>query len=215
MKIITLFLLTTSTLIAGCNPTPINNNYFEGKITYEINYVPKTKNADTAFLNMLTPSKAEMYYKEGNFYEKFEGGLIREEYYRKNENKDYTLQDSNDTLYWIDCGKEGAGLQKTEVNPAKKKILGIMCDELVLHYNYKRVKFYFNPDTLKINPDWYAKFTFQNKNIQMQMMKSLYLGFEMEYPDFTIVWTITNIEPQKINDKLLLIPSNKILKQDN
>lgn len=212
MKIIAAIALAGIFLGIGCKShTTENDTYFEGKITYKISVIPITQDADTTFLQSVFPSQATMYFKEGNFYETFEGGIIREEFYNREENKDYTIQNSNDTLFWINCGKEYIPIENLEINKNKKQILSIECDELVLKYKFKTVKYYFNSDTLKINPEWYEKFIFQSKNIQMQKMKSLYLGFEMEYPDFTIIWTTVRIEPQKVDEKLFQIPNGKIL----
>ena len=101
-----------------------------------------------------------------------------------------------------------------KINPKKEKILGINCDELITYYANKTVSFYFNSDTLKINPDWYKSFTLSNKNLNTQKMKSLYLKYKIEYPDFIATVTATSILWQTIDNKIFSAPTNKILIED-
>jgi hypothetical protein len=215
-KSIMIFIFAGIILITGCNSsaTKNNNNYFEGKLTYDISYIPTTSSADTAFLKAFVAKGAEMSFKEGSYNEIFYGGGIRQEIYNQKENRDYNLLDSKDTLYWLDCSKKSPEPVQVQINKKKKTILGIECDELVFSYPSKTIRYYFNSDTLKIDPDWYKNFTFQNKSMQMQKMGSLYLGIEMEYPDFIITWTTVKIQPQKIDEKEFIIPKSKMLKEE-
>ena len=103
---------------------------------------------------------------------------------------------------------------KFEINPKKEKVLEIECDELVTYYDNKIVSFYFNPDTLRIDPNWYKHFTTANKNFNSQKMKSIYLKYKAEYPDFIVTVTATSLKWQELENKLFLVPKNKILIED-
>ncbi|MEO8149296.1 MAG: hypothetical protein ABI723_16745 [Bacteroidia bacterium] len=182
---------------------------------YKNAYVIKTNKVDSAYLDKIFGKTADLYFKEGNFLEKYDGGFMLKQLYNKKENKTYIKRNQSDTLYWFDCGKAAQKMLKLEINPKKEKILGIDCDELVTYYNNKTVSFYFNSDTLKINPEWYKDFTLSNKNLTTQKMKAVYLKYKIEYPDFYFTVTATSISKQKIDDNIFSVPKDKILIEDN
>ena len=45
-------------------------------------------------------------------------------------------------------------------------------------------------------------------------MKSIYLKYKIEYPDFIAIVTATSVKRQKIDAKLFSVPKNKILIED-
>ena len=123
-----------------------------------------------------------------------------EQTFNKADNKTYVKKKlDSGTLYWFDCGTPAQPMLLFEINKHKEKILGIDCDELITCYNNKTVTFYYNSDTLKINPNWYKNFTHSNKNSNEAKMKAVYLKYKIEYADFIATVTATSIIPRKIN----------------
>jgi len=213
-KIITI-LLGLSVIIACSLTTKTDDkNYFEGRIIYKNEYIIKTNKVDTTYLDKIFGKTADLYFKEGNYLEKYDGGSSLEQLYNKLDNKVYLKKDQSDTLYWFSCDKPGQKILKFEINRKKEKIVGIDCDELVTYYDNKTVSFYFNSDTLKINPDWYLNFKVSNKNLNTQKMKAIYLKYKIEYADFIATVTATSISNQKIDDKIFLVSQDKILIED-
>lgn len=188
--------------------------YFEGQITFNFSYVIKTKNVDSAYLDKIFGTNAILTFKEGNFFETYDKGYIKTQIYNKNNNRTYLQKDFSDTLYWFDCGTEYEKPIHTNIHSKKENILGIECDELTTIYKNKTVRFYFNPDSLVINPIWYDKFTLSNKNINTKIMKSMYLKYQLDYPDFTVTASATFIKNQSIDSTIFNIPQNKILIED-
>ncbi|MBS3913648.1 MAG: hypothetical protein KG003_04065 [Bacteroidetes bacterium] len=203
-------------VIVACSSTQKTNDkeYFEGKIMYKNEFVIKTNKVDSAYLDKAFGKAANLYFKEGNYLELYDGGTMLEQLYLKQDNKTYVRKNQSDTLYWYDCGRPGQKMLKFEINPKKEKILGIDCDELVTYYPNKTVSFYFNSDTLRINPEWHRNFTAFNKNLNTQNMKAVYLKYKIEYPDFIATVTATTISRQQIDNKLFSVPKNKILIED-
>lgn len=188
-----------------------NRGYFEGKITYRNEYIIKNKKVDSVTLAKAFGKTATLLFKNGNYLERYDDGSMMEQLYNRHDNKVYIKQDESDTLYWFDCGIQGQKMLKFEIIPHEEKILGIDCDELVTYYKNKTVSFYFNPDTLNINPEWYKEFTAYNKHFNTGKMKSLYLKYKIEYPEFTVTVTATSITNQVISDSLFSVPKSKIL----
>ena len=192
----------------------VDTKYFEGKVFFKNAYIIKTNKVDFVYLDKIFGKTAELSFKEGNFLEKYDAGFMSSQLYNRHDNKTYINRNQTDTLHWFDCGQPGQKMLHFKINPKKEKILGINCDELITYYANKTVSFYFNSDTLKINPDWYKSFTLSNKNLNTQKMKSLYLKYKIEYPDFIATVTATSILWQTIDNKIFSAPTNKILIED-
>jgi len=178
-------------------------------------YRIKTDKVTPEYMDKIFGKTADLYFKEGNYLEIYDGGFMLEQLFRKSDNKYYIKKNASDSLFWYDCGKPGQKMLKSEINPKKETILGILCDEYITYYDNKTVTFYYNSDTLQIDPDWYSKFTLTNKNINAHRMKAMYLKFKIEYPDFLFIVTATSINPGIIEDKTFDIKSVTILVNDN
>jgi hypothetical protein len=115
-------------------------------------------------------------------------------------------------LHWVDCSNDAGGkMLKFELHPKAEKILGIECDELVTYYENKTVFDYFNPETLRVNPDWYSKHTLYNKDWTYQKMGALFLKHKVEFRAFVMSITATTIKEHHLNDSLFIAPKNKVM----
>jgi hypothetical protein len=189
--------------------------YFEGNIKFKNEYFIKTDKVTADYLDKIFGKTADLYFKEGNYLEIYDKGFMLEQLYRVPDNKNYIKRNGSDSLFWYSCSVPEKKMIKYEINPKKEKILGIECDEYITYYDNKTVTFYYNSDTLKINPEWYSRFTLTNKNINTSRMKAMYLKFKIEYPDFWFTVTATSITHKKIENKIFDIKQNTILIQDN
>lgn len=200
--------------IAACSlkrKTAEVTNYFEGYINYKTGFILKTDKPDTAYLFKAYGRTANLAFKEGNYLETYDAGFMLDQLYNKKDNKTYIRKNLSDTLYWYDCGTPGQKMLRFEINPRKEKILGIDCDELITYYDNRTVSYYFNPDTLKIDPEWYKRYVAFNKYENSRRMKSIYLKYKVEYPDLIVTVTATAITNKKIDDTVFSVPGNKIL----
>jgi len=210
-KIIILGLIMSS---CSSNSQTSVTKYFEGNMKFKNEYVIKTDKVTPKYLDNVLGKTADLYFKEGNYIEYYDGGFMLEQLYRQADNRNYIKKNSSDSLFWYTCATPGQNMIKYEINPKKETILGILCDEYITYYDNKTVTFYYNSDTLKINPDWYSKFTLTNKNINVTRMKSMYLKFKIEYRDFYFTVTATSITPKKIDNKTFDIKPTAIVIKD-
>ena len=190
-----------------------NTNYFEGIILYKSDFIKKTNKFDSATLALISGRPNTFYTKEGNFLTTIENGITTRLLYRKDQNKFYREKFNSDSVYWTRCDQPGQKILKFTKTSKVEKILGIECDELKVYYENKTVSYYYNSDTLKLNPEWHKKFTFYNQNFYSQEMKSYYLKSVVELKDFISIETATKISAQKISDNVFKIP-NKPLVED-
>ncbi len=191
-----------------------SNDYFEGKITYNISYKFNTVSTSKPRMNKVFGEKSELFFKEGNYLEIYDGIFMSKQLYNKQDNKIYIEKSNKDTLYWTDCGQPGEKILRTEINHKKETILGIVCDELVVNYDFKTISYYFNSDSLSLDPDWFDPFTLTNKNLISQQMKAVYLKCKIEYADLSLSLTATSIVRQPIADQLFSVPEIMVLVED-
>jgi hypothetical protein len=209
------FLITILLIIAACMPSKKNNgnNYFEGEINYKCEYVAKNTPADTVELVKKLGNGANFCFKEGNHLETYvNSAVLATEVYNKKTNKLYINEHQTDTLHWVDCSDDAGGkMLKFELHPKAEKILGIDCDELVTYYENKIVHDYYNPETLRTNPDWFSKFKLYNKDWTQRKMAALFLKHKIEFRTFTMIITATTIKEQTINDSLFTVPKSRVM----
>jgi hypothetical protein len=203
-------------LAVSCSLIGLKNEkkYFEGRIIYKSEYFAKTNKVDTSNLVNVFGRTTELYFKNGNYLEKYDKGFWLEQLFIRANNKIYVKKNLSDTLFWINCEEPGRKILKSEIIRKKEKIAGIECDELITYYDGKKISFYFNSDTLRINPDWYSNYKFANKDVNSKKMKAIYLKYKMENADLIITVTATSISHQKIEDDLFIIPADKILAEE-
>ncbi len=208
------FLLFFGSIACSNEHKPPNPKYFEGTVTYKGDFIRKTDKYDSATLALLTVQTTTLYTKEGNYLVIVESGITTRLLYRNKENKVYRQRFNSDSVYWSRCDQPGQKILKIEKKSNVESILGIECDEFKVFYENRTVTCYYNPDTLKSNPDWYKNSTSYNENIYSSEMKSLNLKSVIEYKDFVIIQTAININGQKLDDTLFEIPK-KPLVEDN
>ena len=214
-RIITLTVSMVVLLFAcSLTSTKSDNPYFEGKISYDYDFIIKDTTRKTLFFKTLYPTKSVLTFKDGNSIEEYEGGESIYDLYIVNQNKFYTKRNPSDTLFWFDCGGPGEEILSMKVNSNNENILGIKCNELLITYKKKTVTYWYNQDTLKINPDWFKRLTYTNRDITSKKVGAICLKVKVEYPDYILMQTATSISIEKINSEVLTLPANAVLVKD-
>jgi hypothetical protein len=188
-----------------------SHNYFEGIVSYQHKIITKDPNFSIAKLEQFFGTGSILTFKEGNFAHMYSESIMKRDVYRRKENKFYFSTMSSDTTYWLDCGKKGDEILKFSFTPKKEKILGIICDELIIQYKNKTVKDYYNSSTLTTNPEWFAQYTLDGENIIDLKEKAIYLKRKVVYPEFTLVSTATSFTRTQVSDEVFTIPADAIL----
>lgn len=188
-----------------------DNNYFEGRITYKHEIVSKNSELDSSLLIKILGRGSTLFFKEGNFLHKYDGGLFKQDLYNKKNNKIYITKVDSDTTFWSDCGMPGDTILNFSFTPKKEKILGIDCDELIIYFKNKTESDYYNSDSIRINPDWLKNFKFDGENLIDQKEKAIFLKHKTEYPNFILVETATGFYREKLDESIFEIAPNQIL----
>ena len=176
-----------------------NQKYFEGIIKYKYDFIVKNDKVSGDRLKDFFGSSIEFYFKEGNFLERYDKGVLKEQLYRKKDNRLYFRNVNSDTLLYTNAALPGKQIIKTEINLDKDTVLGIVCHELKIDYDDYKFTLYFNRD-YTIDSDWYNDFKRNGKDVYTRLIKSIYLKFKLEYKDFILIGTATEINRKKIDD---------------
>lgn len=185
-------------------------DYFEGKVNYKHEVIIKNMNLDSSLIKKIIGEGSTLFFKDGNYMHDYNGGLFRRDLYRREDNKIYFWKYDSDTCYWIDCGKAGEEIVELLFTPNKEKILGIQCDELVIHYKDKIVSDYFNSDSLTINPDWFKNYKLDGQHIIDEKEKAICLKNKIEYPEFIFFQTAVSFSREKIDGRIFELPPGAI-----
>ena len=192
---------------------PSEPNYFEGWIKYKHDIVLKNRNLDSLALKEFVGEGSTLFFKEGNYLHKFEGGFFIQACYRKDDNKQFFKKDMSDTSYWVDCGKAGDAILRLSLIPNKEKIIGVDCDELSIYYEDKIIKDYYNSELFGINPDWFKNYKLDGQNQIDEKEKAVCLMRKTEYADFIVIERAVSFSKEKVDEKIFKQSPNEILVQ--
>ena len=119
---------------------------FEGKIIYSNTCISNFPQITSESLSSLTGSKQEFIIKEGNYKSITNGTFFDWQLYINKSGKFYTKVTSSETTYCIDDKKQHKEDEviSLKLNKNVTKILDYDCDELIVEYNRKVEKYYFN-----------------------------------------------------------------------
>lgn len=188
-------------------------DYFEGIVTYKGDFIRKTDKYDSVTLASLAGGITILYAKEGNYLTEVSEGITTRMLYRKDENKAYRETFDSDSVYWGYCDGPRQNIINFAVKKNAEEILDIECDELKVFYKNRTVTYYYNSDTLKINPDWAKNSTSYNEDFYARQMKAIWLKIVIEYKDFVISNTAIKIVPQRITNSIFEIPNKPLVEE--
>jgi hypothetical protein len=189
-------------------------NYFQGEIHYSREIKAKSKKVNLPMAYQTIGKGTTLLFKDGNFRHNYDGGIFEFELYNRFENKLYLKRRENDTIYWHDCSKGGSSIKNLETLVQRKKVLGILCDEIRIQYpDHIKVE-YYNSDSVKINPQWFADFKRDDQYKIDAIQNSIFLRSETDFPLITIILEAIKIERKKIDMNLFKIPKDAILKEN-
>jgi hypothetical protein len=198
-------------LMLLCNAQGQKANYFEGIVKYQFNLISKTSELDSTTLKQFFGTGSTLAFKQGNYYHSYDGGVLEFDFYKKSDNKMYFKKRGNDTIFWVNCGVQGDKISKFEFTAKKKKVMGIGCDELIIHYPDKIVSHYYNENSMGINPAWFKNYTMDGENLIEEKERAIYLKSKVEYGAFTVIETAIKVSRKKVSDNIFELPVNAIL----
>lgn len=206
IKSLIAFLCLIAISVAFFNSKSDSTSYFEGKIVFKTKFNIKDSTEFARTLSKMLPDTVVSYFKEGNFFEINNKGEVQSSLYLRDSNNIYSNKWSKDTLYSFNCGRPGRKIISCSIRKSIDTILKIPCNELIIEYPQVRISYFFNPDTLKINPGWHKMLTYINRDTISKITRSMILGTRFVYPDCEMISEAVYLSKEKVPVELFRIP---------
>jgi len=190
---------------------------FEGIIEYENSYskINEENPINLKDLENFLGIKSTFITKEGFYKQISEGKYMSFQIYNPSESRLY-YKDliESDSLFIKDLTKFDNTEFEYEIKKNADTILNHICDKLIYKKQDQNIEeHYYFTTKYKQNPEYFKNFTFGNKNKLSELMKSVYLRYDVFFNGIIISSVATEIKEQKIEDKEFEIPKNSILKE--
>lgn len=186
----------------------INAQSFEGVIIYQNKYQSKAPNvSDEQLSNSLGSKQKELISSTGDYKNVFNGNFIKEQLYKIDENKAYTLLASSDIWYYEDYEKNKDKALSFEFSESVDTILGLNCNAISVKTETGYIKSFFN-DKYKIDPELYNKHLYGNWYYIISKTKSIPLKVIYDTPGFTMISEAVSVEEQELNEADFKLPIN-------
>ena len=180
---------------------------FEGKIIYSNTCISNIPQITSESLSSLMGSKQEYIIKKGNYKSITNGTFFDWQLYINSSGKFYTKATSSETTYCVDDKKQAKEDEviSIKLNKNVTKILDYNCDELIVKYDRKVQKYYFNSGII-INTKIFKNDKFQNWYGYLLRANVFPLKIITETFALTAESVATEIIPLKIEDKTFQLP---------
>jgi len=186
----------------------INAQNFEGTVLYQNKYQSKAPNISNEQLsNRLGSMQKELISSTGDYKNIFNGSFIKEQLYKIDENKAYTLLASSDVWYYEDYGENKDKALSFEFSENVDTILGLNCNVISVKTETGYIKFFFN-DKYKIDPELYYKHLYGNWYYILSKTKSIPLKVIYDTPKFTMISEAVSVEEQELDETDFRLPIN-------
>jgi hypothetical protein len=207
--------------LCACSPSEKRKS-FEGIITYNISFAPKTGNeAYSAYQKQKFGDSLKLYIsRSGSFKREYPSGGDRGydfNIYGQAINKIYYKWRNIDTVYGYDVSKNSLKFNK-DADLAAEVINGIKCNTYQisgiepLNGQPVTLTYYYPTDKEYIDPKLYSNFKdfFYNKIISK--IKAPYYKLVMDMGSYVMTFTMTNIESKDLPEAIFSMPAGVPLK---
>lgn len=166
------FLLLASILLSSFinyDSSIINEPYFEGQITYDIEYTSYSEKFQLEKIKEFVGSKMILTFKDGNYKKEYfspSGTLLQKRILNLKDRKSYLKTSDTDTIFWVDITKNDSKTTFEVLNDTiilKHPCTVIKTKTIVSGKNFKEKSieveglFSYAKD-LPINPIWYNEY---------------------------------------------------------
>jgi len=188
---------------------------FEGLIHYQYTYVSDKLNQDS--LNQGKDNEGIYFWKKGSYKGSLTGGDGNLFIYNSWDNRCYYSNNSNlqGYFYCMDYRQSTDTLLSVEIINTNEKILGEVCDLLIIKTPQYTSKYYFSK-RYRVDPSYYKEHKAYLWDILMEktnggaILKSI-----TEYKDYKFEATATKIELKELDDKEFKVDGLKIISECN
>lgn len=224
MKILTYFVCILVVIIA-CNSgkelTSEHDKYFEGVVTYSIEYTNSFGNIPPDKLEQLKEligSKMVLTFKNGNYRKDFlspSGKILGERFLNLQQEKNYHIPHDLDTIYWFDITRYD---MKTDFKQIKDSVIlnqpvtGVATETIISNYG-ERIRtikgIYYYAKELNVNPSWYKNYKESNFREIIKIGKGIQLYYLNEGVYWTQIIQAVDISHRKVKDSEITIRMDK------
>ncbi len=178
---------------------------FEGKIYYATTVLSKTEDFPTAALQDVYGDSMTLYYKNGNYKMVFNGKEVKEIYYLKEKNMQYTVRVGVDTLFYSLCENEFRTIVSSTYTANAGKVMKRKCNMIVNDLGDSKNYYWFDP-AVYVNPANFSKHVFGYVNMYFEKAQAYWLKYKYEGVFFDLTHTATKIKKIKIEDQTFELP---------
>jgi hypothetical protein len=193
------FILILTLSISECI---FSQTFFEGDITYKFDLKKKDSSFDETTIITYPAKTTTNIYKDGNWLQKPDDGMIEYSYFNHSDNKNYWKLKGTDTLFY-ELGNESRegevdSTLKSKIEYNTDTILGFVCNRLIIQTQNLRLTIIYSP-SFAINPAWYQNTKMGCYNVIYSLTKSVYLKSIVETNDY-----ISEMVAQEVNERKIL-----------
>ena len=178
---------------------------FEGEIVYQNAYQSKMAGLTDEKFTTLMGTEQDFFIKGASYKSVINGSLAQWQLYVPGENKLYTKMANSDSAFWDDAATNPDSVISFSLNKSAVKILGYICDELILNCKSGTQKYYFNTK-LGVDPTNYVKHRYGNWYDFVLNSKSVPLKMEMDNAQFVMISVAVDIKPSKLDNSIFQLP---------
>ncbi|MFK8101963.1 MAG: hypothetical protein AB8G15_05555 [Saprospiraceae bacterium] len=228
MKKVLLFAVLLTSFSCGLSKAAKENKqtYFEGIITYAIEYQPHQESYLVKNLKKFLGSKMVLKFKKGSYVKEFyssNGTLLNERFLDLASQRTYSRSIGNDTIYWYDISKPDS--QTTFKRIRDSVVLGyttlaLETETVVTGVGfgdkaYKTSGAYYFAQDLPVNPAWYKNYKEANFDEMIKVGKGMQLIYIGRLPYWDQFITATSVERRTIekSDITITLAEDVILKE--
>ncbi len=179
--------------------------YFEGTITYQLNYTPKTASPTKEQADEFFGGKQVYTIKGDKYKSEMNGKLKMSQYYLGNDTIFMTSAQSHELL-WIDATKLNDEIQSVDLSKNVEIINGFNCDLLTITSKKGSLKYFFN-SSFKINDEYYKNHLVGFWDVCTRETKSIMLKSILDTESEHIEIVATDIEYKIIDDTEFALPN--------
>ena len=174
---------------------------FEGKILYTNTY--KSKNTQYTYERWATIlGDTETYFiKGGDYKTTTNGSLMQWQLYINKDNKLYSKMSNTETVLWNDASVQDDVVLSVKINKNSIRILGYLCDELILTCKSGIQKYYYS-SKIGIDAKLFSNHKYGNWYDYLSQSNALPLKMVMENPEFITYSIAISVVPMSLEKEL-------------
>ncbi|MGZ4117713.1 MAG: hypothetical protein ACXVPY_09540, partial [Bacteroidia bacterium] len=150
-------------------------------------------------------SEMILYRKNGNYKTSNNGNDLKNVYYLKSTNTEYTLRKKADTLYTLSFDKEDRVLKSSKIIDTTVIVAGRKCKIFETEIGDVKNLYYFDP-SLYIDPENYKNCKFSYMNLYYEKTRSPWIKYEYHGKNFNYTYTATKIEEKELDNTIFELP---------